>query len=99
MLPWSQWLALCGICDISFSTESSELGYVLVPGFAVCRGKQYAGGASLDVFTSPGHHRSPALDLVGVVVGAAHFILVDMRQCELNELRVPTMPIQDGTGH
>ena len=62
---------------------------VVVSGLIDRRCRQVASGRFLDVLTPPGHHRTPALNVVGSVVGAAHLILVDMRQCDLNEFRVP----------
>lgn len=80
-------------------TELADRHHVLVSDLAVCRGEQAAGGGFLDVLTPPGHHRSSAFNVVGSVVGAAHFILVDMCQCDLNEFGVLPMFIQDGAGH
>jgi len=57
-------------------TELADRHHVLVSDLLGCGGKQAAGGGFLDVLTPPGHHRTPAFNLVGAVVGAAHLILV-----------------------
>lgn len=80
-------------------TDLADRHHVLVSELAICKGEQAAGGGFLDVLTPPSHHRSSAFNVVGSIVGTPHLICVDMRQCDLNKLRVPPMYIQDGAGH
>ena len=72
---------------------------VVVPGLIDRRCRQAAGGRLLDMFTPPSHHRTPAFDVIRSVVGATNFVLVDMRQRDLDQLRIPAMLIQDGARH
>ena len=53
---------------------------VVVPGLIDRRCRQVASGRFLDVLTPPGHHRTPAFDVVSSVVSTSDFVLVDMRQ-------------------
>ena len=59
--------------------------YVVVPGVIDRRCRQVASGRFLDVLTPPSHHRTPAFDVVSLVVGASDFVLVDMRRGNLNQ--------------
>ena len=61
--------------------------YVVVPGVIDRRCRQVASGRFLDVLTPPSHHRTPAFDVVSLVVGASDFVLVDMRRGNLNCVR------------
>ena len=73
--------------------------YVVVPGVIDRRCRQVASGRFLDVLTPPSHHRTPAFDVVSLVVGASDFVLVDMRQRDFDQFRIPPMLVQDNTGH
>lgn len=88
--------------DVTRSVASvatpSDRYYVPIPGHIHRAGREITRRRLQDVLAPPSHHWAPALDVVGPVVGAAHLILVDMRQCDLNEFRVPPMFIQDGAG-
>lgn len=53
----------------------------------------------LDVLTPPSHHRTPTFNVVSSVVSASDFVLVDMRQRNFDQLRIPPMLVQDGAGH
>lgn len=71
----------------------------VVSGLIDRRCRQVASGRFLDVLTPPSHHRTPAFNIVRSVVGAADFVLVDMRQRDFDQLRIPPMLVQDGAGH
>jgi len=82
------------------SSERSPYWHdVVVPGLIDRRCRQVASGRFLDVLTPPSHHRTPALDVVSSVVGTSDFVLVDMRQRDFDQLRIPLMLVQDCTGH
>jgi len=51
------------------------------------------------MFTPPGHHRAPTFDVIRPVVGAPNFVLVDMRQREFDQFRIPSMLVQDCAGY
>ena len=72
---------------------------VVVPGLIDRRYREVASGRFLDVLTPPSHHRTPAFDVVSSVVRASDFVLVDMRQRDFDQLRIPAMLVQDGAGH
>lgn len=53
----------------------------------------------LNVFAPPDHHRASSFNVIRTIVGAAHLIFVHVRKCDLDQLGVPSLFVQDGTGH
>lgn len=80
---------LAGRADIAGVAALTDRYYVPVPDHIDRAGREITRRRPLNVFAPPSHHRPSALDVVGSVVGAPHLILVDVRQRDLNEFRVP----------
>ena len=80
-------------------TRSAYRDDFFVPVLRQRRHREIAGGGLLDVLAPPGHHRASAFNVVGSVVGAPHFVLVDMCERNLNQFRIPAVFIEGGTRH
>ena len=72
---------------------------IAVPGVIDVGYRQAARCCFLDVLTPTSHHRTLAFDVVRSVLSASDFVIVDMRQRDFDQLRIPPMLVRDGAGH
>lgn len=63
------------------------------------RCRQTSSGYLLYVLSPPGHHRTPAFDVLRSVVSASYFVFINMCQRDFDKLRIPPMLVQDCAGH